>query len=197
LGKNDTLYVLLAIGGALYFYNTNPAFKTKVDQMLASLKGQSVEADPGTDTTLADTTPVVDTTTPTAITPNPSVIFVGNGGNPTLASVNAENCKASYGGSCTGECNKNGVASEECTTCIATCGPNSVAKAKSVTPAKKANTNSSHSKKVARTITPAKSKGSTNTSPFDTTPKKGCPARCAPFRLTSPGTYSTCCKGAP
>jgi len=198
MGKNDGLYMLLAGGVALYMYNTNADFKTRVDQFISQLKGQQAQAstDSGT-TTVTDDSNTGTTTTTT--TPDTQIIPIVIGGTE-----NAALCKSQYGGSCTGEC-ANGYGTDICKACLSTCGALATLSSRfqkkqqnSNNQQKKENRtsgNSSKSKPPDNKTPIPKSKGDPSTSPFNTNKIPKCPARCEPFRLSSPATYQTCCKG--
>jgi hypothetical protein len=220
MGNNNALIMLVTAGGLLYFYNTSPAFKTKIDQFFANLKGQPA---PGTPVVPAGATPATTTTLPATGEINIQA--------SDLVSTHQEDCAAAYGGSCTGEC-KVGNDTEGCNTCVEACGNNSiggtkladllddngtlvlkkgndsavkVAKAQKTADAKKkkedrvaqvkqqqANTPQAPAGFRHATVTAAKPAPKPAAKPAPKPAAKKCSSTCAPF-ANSPGTHAYCC----
>jgi hypothetical protein len=113
VGKNDTLYILLGVGGFLYFYNKNAGFKAKIDSLLSNLHI------PGASGALSSFDPIGG---------KGSVSSQGTGEINSsdvgdLTSTHSENCTAAYGGNCTAACNKGDQ--EDCDQCHIECGASS------------------------------------------------------------------------
>lgn len=112
MGKNDTLYILLGVGGFLYFYNKNPDFKSKVDGFLSNLHIPGV----GGGSSFA---PIGGSGSQTG--PRTGDINPGDVGD--LTSTHSENCTAAYGGNCNTACSHGDQ--EDCDQCHIECGASS------------------------------------------------------------------------
>jgi hypothetical protein len=141
MGKNDSLIMLIAAGGLIYFYSKNPDFKAKVDGFLAGLKGQAAAATPAADTSATTTVDPNSGNTVLNLSPSghkfdantntflPDFTYDTEGLNinESKASSKARGtiCKNTFGGDCSVECNLNSPDHNagNCQKCILACGP--------------------------------------------------------------------------
>jgi hypothetical protein len=113
VGKNDKLYILIAVGGFLYFYNKNPDFKSRVDGFLSNLHLPAFGKIGGS------FAPIGGSGSQTG--PRTGDINAGDVGD--LTSTHNENCTAAYGGNCTTACSHGDQ--EDCDQCHIECGASS------------------------------------------------------------------------